>query len=275
MNIERVFVTPEMATEWLRHNHPKNRKLDRRTVSEYARLMKSGDFYETSDTIRFDTNGTLIDGQHRLSAIVEANVKRWMWVSYNNAPETMLVIDTQRPRKLEARLSMAGAFEDEPKMRYSQAHATIRSLVRNGYKSNIKLGDPEIIKLIEAFKEELVVVMNIAGKKSGSNAHINAAALSALLNGEPAEDIYAFFRVFLKSETDNRFGYNISAALNLSRTFLESKAKHNTINAARLYPLTQNAIWNFLRGDRTTKYLKVPKTDRYPVADKIKKVLEG
>lgn len=76
-------VTPAMAVEWLRSNHPNNRPIVRTRVEAIARDIAAGNWVLTSQNICFDGNGYLIDGQHRLSAIVLANAPVDMVVAKN------------------------------------------------------------------------------------------------------------------------------------------------------------------------------------------------
>lgn len=72
-HIEVVRVTPKMATEWLTHNS-NNRSVRRNRVRQYASEMQRGQWRFTGDPIRFNVDGVLIDGQHRLMALVESGV---------------------------------------------------------------------------------------------------------------------------------------------------------------------------------------------------------
>lgn len=71
LDFEVVEVTPEMATEWLKKNL-NNRNTRGRVVSQYAADMLAGRWRLNGDAIRFNGNGELLDGQHRLLACVEA-----------------------------------------------------------------------------------------------------------------------------------------------------------------------------------------------------------
>ena len=66
-------VTPEQAHEYLGYN-THNRNLRGRPASAFAADMANGDFLLNGETIKFATDGTLLDGQHRLAAIVESGV---------------------------------------------------------------------------------------------------------------------------------------------------------------------------------------------------------
>lgn len=74
LNISEQIITPQMAKEWLAHN-THNRRLSKRLVSLLARDMASGNWQLNGDAIRFNGDGMLIDGQHRLMAIVESGQK--------------------------------------------------------------------------------------------------------------------------------------------------------------------------------------------------------
>lgn len=71
--IERktVIVTPDLALEWLDGN-THNRKLYQPVVERLAREMREGRWRLTHQGIAFNKAGVLIDGQHRLWAVVEA-----------------------------------------------------------------------------------------------------------------------------------------------------------------------------------------------------------
>lgn len=66
---QTISVTPQLASRWLSRN-THNRKIRENTVMRYTSDMAAGRWKYAADPIRFDINGMLIDGQHRLSAIM-------------------------------------------------------------------------------------------------------------------------------------------------------------------------------------------------------------
>lgn len=64
-------ITPQIAAEWLRRN-VSNRAQRAGTVKKYAVTMASGKWMLTPEGICFDTTGRLLNGQHRLAAIVQS-----------------------------------------------------------------------------------------------------------------------------------------------------------------------------------------------------------
>lgn len=77
---EVINITPQMAKEMLTHNIV-NRPIASKRVRSYAIDMKNGAWELNGESIRFNDKGDLIDGQHRLSAIVEANIPVRIYVT--------------------------------------------------------------------------------------------------------------------------------------------------------------------------------------------------
>ncbi len=105
--IERVTITPEMAGEMLAHN-VHNRHLRQRTVAAYAIDMTEGNWMWNGDSIKFAINGALLDGQHRLQAIIEADVAIDMLVVRGLPSETQDTVDGGLKRKFSDVLNLHG-----------------------------------------------------------------------------------------------------------------------------------------------------------------------
>jgi len=74
VRVQFVNVTPDMARAWLAGNNSANRKLRDSVVTSYARDMRNNSWLLNHQGLAFDANDTLLDGQHRLAALVEAGV---------------------------------------------------------------------------------------------------------------------------------------------------------------------------------------------------------
>ena len=88
-----VYVTPEMAKQWLNDCNNFNRPFKQAVVDMYVQQIKSGLWRRTHQGIAFDTNGILIDGQHRLMAIVNTNVTVSMLIFVDEPKENFEFID--------------------------------------------------------------------------------------------------------------------------------------------------------------------------------------
>lgn len=95
----RTKITPKMAERWLEAN-TLNRSLRRHAVAKYASDIREGRWQFTGDAIRFNCDGTLIDGQHRLAAIVSAGAPIEAMVITGLPRDIQVVVDTGIARTL-------------------------------------------------------------------------------------------------------------------------------------------------------------------------------
>lgn len=89
-----VIMTPAVAATLLAVN-THNRTLRDAMVARYARDMASGRWQELADdTIKVSRAGNLLNGQHRLNAVLRAGVSVRMTITYNLPDEAQLVMDS-------------------------------------------------------------------------------------------------------------------------------------------------------------------------------------
>ncbi|MFF2074999.1 hypothetical protein ACFVXG_09585 [Kitasatospora sp. NPDC058162] len=95
-----MIVTPEMASLWLTHCNPEHNRVLSDTVYErYARAMERGEWRTTHQGIAFDTEGNLLDGQHRLMGVKISGTSIEMLVIPNCLVETFDVLDAGHRRQ--------------------------------------------------------------------------------------------------------------------------------------------------------------------------------
>lgn len=107
ITVEAIVVTPDLAKAWLEKN-VLNRRVNQRAVSKIMRDIIGGRWQMTGDPIRFDTTGSLLDGQHRLLACVQADRPIETMVIYDMDPAIKTVVDTGRSRSASDVLSLRG-----------------------------------------------------------------------------------------------------------------------------------------------------------------------
>lgn len=101
-----MTITPTMALNWLENANTNNRTVSDSYVKRLARDMTAGRWRLTHQGIAFDPHGVLLDGQHRLWAIVTANLPVEMHVFFNISPEALPVTDGVKPRSLADQLRL-------------------------------------------------------------------------------------------------------------------------------------------------------------------------
>lgn len=119
--VEIMKVTPKWATERLdahdkaiREGKFRQRPMNDNAVNRYADDMRASNWALTGQGITFDEDGNLIDGQHRLAAIVKAGVPVEMVVTFG-VPSTVArgvatidTIDIGRGRSMAQQLKIDG-----------------------------------------------------------------------------------------------------------------------------------------------------------------------
>jgi hypothetical protein len=112
-------ISPVKAAEMLAAN-TSNRPLSKSAVRGFAEAMVRGDWLVTHQGIAFDTDGVLVDGQHRLAAIIEADLPVELTVFTDVEPNTFDVLDTGKKRNAADVLAIEG----------EKSTATLAAMVR-------------------------------------------------------------------------------------------------------------------------------------------------
>lgn len=71
VRVHSVLVTREMAAAWLSRNFSRNRTIQNSRVARWKREMRDGLWRLSHQGIAFDRDGWLVDGQHRLTALLQ------------------------------------------------------------------------------------------------------------------------------------------------------------------------------------------------------------
>lgn len=179
MSLETI--TPEVAKRYLLAN-TRNRKLGRNRVLFYASMMRDGHWKLTHQGIGFDDVGSLIDGQHRLEAVVLSGCTVQMWVARGLAEESKPHIDDGKPRSDADIITMSGY--EITKNEVAVAKAMWSSYVEQqwGYawSSTPSLCSREtMMKFIDFHAEAMDFSKPVRGTKGLTNAIIRAVIACA------------------------------------------------------------------------------------------------
>lgn len=124
-----IDVTPQLAASWLLLN-VSNRKLRTNYIRQYIQDILTGNWAMIGCPIKFSAEGQLMDGQHRLTAIVRANkcVKMVVMVGVN--PNAFTHIDSGASRTVSDSLFIKGVS------RSREVASIINVLNNNGIMGN-------------------------------------------------------------------------------------------------------------------------------------------
>lgn len=107
LKAEWILVTPEMASAWLAAI-TKQRPCNARHVAFLAKEIAEERWDPNNDAVSFAQDGSLINGQHRLNAIVKAGKAAVLLVSRGLSTGSFTKMDTQRRRSGADMISIAG-----------------------------------------------------------------------------------------------------------------------------------------------------------------------
>lgn len=169
----RGMVTPRMAKSWLDHN-TLNRRLRPKRVLELVRAIESGQWQYTGESISFDTNGVLSNGQHRLAAIVASGIACEALVVFGLSPSARLVQDMCDPRKPAQTIAMMSTIP-MPNAQTEWMQTTLRIFIARHEKATPK----EVISRYAADKENIDWLL--AKRKVGHGRLYGAAVFSVFL----------------------------------------------------------------------------------------------
>lgn len=194
VNIESI--TPEIAASYMLLNSS-NRPISQSTVNSYATDMENDAFGLTHQGIAFYDDGSLCDGQHRLSAIIKSGKTIQMIVT--RGVERGLCIDRSRPRSVSDCAKIAGhTWIDKSVI---GAITAMYSLTGSTRKFTVN----QSVNLAEKHKDTLIFVLGLVGNRAKGVSHsgVVAACVMAIENGVSKEKISRFYDVLKTGYAEN------------------------------------------------------------------------
>jgi hypothetical protein len=195
IEVTEEVVTPEVALDWLTRND-NNRTVSKKHVRMLADMMSAGKFHFVGDPIRFDGDGRLLDGQHRLHAIVESETAHPMLVVRGLEPEAQAFMDAGRKRTPGDQLAVALGIRNA-----SRAASIVRTYLmwREGglLSETRKISIPDIVDWAEANEDILVEATVAAGRVVLTSVPTSAAVCGGVylaarkISPEDAERFWA------------------------------------------------------------------------------------
>lgn len=152
-------IGPKKARQYL-DLMPRNRRQRGRVKDRYIKAMSKGQWKLTGEAIKFNTKGELIDGQHRLEAVIESGKSVEILVCRNVPDEAFMELDTGATRTPADLLTVAG-YDYTSGVSSAIRHITSIYKVEAGTISPSSLArervDPEtLLEYAEAHSDRLV-----------------------------------------------------------------------------------------------------------------------
>ena len=157
----RETITPTRAAELL-STMERNRKASERIVAIYAHLMQSGDWCDDESTpLRFDEHGHLLDGQHRLLALIQSNQTRSFFVVRGIRASTQEVMDGGRARSLADALHLRGRANGANLAAEARYLITYERTGHFDVEGFVRATIPEALRYVEAHYDEMHVALGV------------------------------------------------------------------------------------------------------------------
>lgn len=257
---EKVFITPSYAKKLLATDS-NNRKLMKQKVERYAALMRSGN-WTASDvfTISVDWNGHLIDGQHRLTAVVVTGLTVEMVIVSGCDPILRKYIDTGASRTTSQVITMT---QDSPVVRSAAIQALVRTVSVRIDKTHSDFSPEELVQLINkryyVYKHMYEAYISRFSKGKAMSNHVLLGMLSLEANNIRQDLLCAFYECLNRNEDAPR-GRNGKAVRDFYDWYLSVTDIRRRANASfrtipdEVYHRLQKAFYMFANDiKKTTK----------------------
>lgn len=249
-----------MAELLLANRDPQQRRLAAERVAELREDMEAGKWFNTGDPIRLSADGTLVDGQHRLTAYLSADVPatfvlRDMRIVILKSKAALDVVDTGKSRTVNDLRKMTGRREVSPRAiggilyEYSNfdTKANLSKIKRNDIVDNHPFLD-EVIALSTTSQRGVKI----------SSTPVLAAAIYCMRVPNAKTQAFQFFEAVLQNRYD--IGGQIVPQLKLLTSWLINNHHSGGGHAIRRETVARCIhAWNAYRANRninTIRYFK-------------------
>ena len=175
-----VLVTPDMAKRWLDDNNSNNRNIRKAKVAEYAADMVAGRWEFNGETIQFDRGGMLLNGQHRLLAIVETGLSQTFLIVRGLDTSVQTTMDQGSRRTPQDQLQINGILTDSSVAAAIRVYITWTNGKLFGDQIRVKINTTEIVAWAEDNHELVCLLQDLAWVKKAPNTTPSVALAIAL-----------------------------------------------------------------------------------------------
>jgi hypothetical protein len=260
-----VTITPEIAEEMLTHNSC-NRGVSGQLVKKYADDMMSGNWDLTPQPIVFDKEGVLMDGQHRLMAVVRSGLSN-RFVVCTGAPLTYN-IDVGRKRTILNQLQMKASVVPPELLK-----TFILSVVRYYLYKNVDHTRTPTTQSVEQFiftnhasLSQLIGCVNGKKIRGISIVPVQYALFMALQNGVEQETVARFYRLLV---TGIGNGSQLDNMVLRHRNYLMSLSLRSNQKGSTFYDevaLKTQKVLSQYASNKPLQKIYTPKQDIYSFA---------
>ena len=197
-----INITPDMARRWLKANF-RNRPVSDHTVAAYARDMVNNVWRPTHQGIAFNDRDELIDGQHRLLAVIKARKTVRMMVTFGLASKiegsemTMMdCVDRGRTRTVADQLKIQHGLKNGTYI--AQVSTALAHLCFGERVSRLSVG--QVLDIYREYKAGADLVIAQRSYESGLKSAGVLAAFAFVIQAQPTGAAHRLQRVLNTGE---------------------------------------------------------------------------
>jgi hypothetical protein len=249
------YVTPDEAKAMLSNLYERQRPVNKGHMLRIAQDMKEGRFQLSPDPIVVLRDGRLVNGQHRLRAIVESGTTQMMMVTSGWEQDVYDIMDAGLRRALSLRV-------EQPWLRHKNGIGAVRATMVGGspYRS-AGISEQALVAFALEHEATFVALFDMPGARV-VRAGVIAACARAIMAGEERDRIQRFIYLVNagKGATDGE-----GAAVVLFQWLTRTRGLTGHVGQAEVYKKSQSALRAFLE-DRDVSKLYAAEDDLWPLA---------
>lgn len=191
---EVVEVTPEIARRLIETSNRDNRKIKPNVVKKYAKIMSNGHWKFSPETISISKSGRLLNGQHRMLAVIESGVTCRFLFATGFDDEVFSVLDRGAVR------TRADALKMDKKL--AECAALVCRLGAAG-RTNL-ITDAEVSYAADCIEDTHADLMEFCNTSARvfSTAPFRLAAVARVISGEDMGYVFDLYRNLVLSHTE-------------------------------------------------------------------------
>lgn len=241
-------ITPEIAEQYLKNNKS-NRSIRKAIAEMYAREMRSGNWKLIPQPISFDSDGNLVDGQHRLTAVIISRMPQEFHVFRGLSKPDSMCIDCGAKRNNADLINLATDSH------YQNIHTSVcRAIIVVNETQSVSPTTNDVYIILKEFEEEI----NFACDNSLGNKRFRIApVLAAIVHAYHFEDknmLVKFLHIFVRGipvdETD------CSSIFRLRNVLATINKKTEKVYWQKRFRVAQRAIQIFCSGKTVSRLVE-------------------
>lgn len=259
---EMIQITPAVAEQMLSKNQH-NRSIRPRHLDSLVEDMRAGEWRENGETIKIARDGTIIDGQHRLEAVLRSQASQRFLVVRGLPMAAQETVDTGARR----------SFVDALKLRGEANNSTLAALVRRVWfwergmrasaSGRIAPTMSQLVRTLEAHPELRESARFVDGFRKGTGIHGSVLSLTHWLFTQIDEnDAKDFFEKLINGD-----GLPLHhPVLTLRRTVADLRRSRRGLPPEELMLAYMIKAWNAYREGHEVKFLRFRPGGAHPEA---------